>query len=105
MQVQYQEKKKLKQEIEALSTQLRIALPTLVYATLLHWINVSVKSKIKLIAKHHERKLSKFRKHHQQKSDIKRPIEVSKNARHTFLSYTPDDEIMALEVNMSVYIA
>ena len=104
MQVQYQEKKKLKQEIEAFSTQLRIALPTLVYATLLQWINVSVKSRIKLIAKHHERKMSKFRKH-QQKSDIKRRIEVSKNTMHTFSSYTSDDEIMALKVNMSVYIA
>ena len=36
MQVKHQEKRKLKQEIKALSTQLKIALPTLVYTTLLH---------------------------------------------------------------------
>ena len=40
MQVKHQEKRKLKQEIKALSTQLKIALPTLVYTTLLHRINV-----------------------------------------------------------------
>ena len=76
MEVKHQENKKLKQEIKALSTQLKIALPTLVYTMLLNRINVAVKSRIKSIAKRHERKLSKFRKH-QQKSDIKRRIEVS----------------------------
>ena len=40
MQVKHQEKRKLKQEIKALSTQLKIALPTLVYTTLLHRINI-----------------------------------------------------------------
>ena len=76
MEVKHQENKKLKQEIKALSTHLKIALPTLVYTTLLNRINVAVKSRIKSTAKRHERKLSKFRKH-QQKSDIKRRIEVS----------------------------
>ena len=84
--VKHQEKKKLKQEIKALSTQLKIALPTLVYSTLLHRINFAVKSRIKSIAKRQERKLLKFRKH-QQKSDIKRRIKVSKMSytifRHT----------------------
>ena len=76
MEVKHQENKKLKQEIKALSTHLKIALPTLVYTTLLNRINVAVKSRIKSTAKRYERKLSKFRKH-QQKSDIKRRIEVS----------------------------
>ena len=53
MQVKHQEKKKLKQEIKALSTQVKIA-RTLLYTTLLHGINVAVKSKIKSIAKRHE---------------------------------------------------
>ena len=60
MQVKYQENKKLKQEIKALNTQLKIVLPTLVYTTLLHRINVAVKRRIKSIAKRHERKLSKL---------------------------------------------
>ena len=95
MQVKYQENKKLKQEIKALSTQLNILLPTLVYTTLLHRINVAVKRRIKSIAKHHERKLSKFRKH-QHKSDFKRRIEVSKNAIHNISSYTlSNDETVA----------
>ena len=95
MQVKYQENKKLKQEIKALSTQLNIVLPTLVYTTLLHRINVAVKRRIKSIAKHHERKLSKFRKH-QHKSDFKRRIEVSKNAMHNISSYTlSNDETVA----------
>ena len=46
MQVKHQEKKKLKQEIKALGTQLKIALLTLVYTTLLHRINIAVKSRI-----------------------------------------------------------
>ena len=93
MQVKHQEKKKLKQEIKAVSTQLKTVLPTLVYTTLLHRINVAVKSRIKSIAKRHERKLSKFKKH-QHKSDIKRRIEFSKNSIHNFSSYTlSDDEI------------
>ena len=104
MQVKYQENKKLKQEIKALNTQLKIVLPTLVYTTLLHRINVAVKRRIKSIAKRHERKLSKFRKH-QHKSDFKRRIEVSKNAIHNFSSYTlSDDEIMALNYGLDQHI-
>ena len=53
MQVKHQEKKKLKQEIKALSAQAKIA-RTLLYTTLLHGINVAVKNKIKSIAKLHE---------------------------------------------------
>ena len=85
MQVKHQEKKKLKQEIKALSTQLKIALSMLVYTTLLHRINIAVKSRIKSIAKRHEKKLSKFKKR-QQKSDIKNRIQVSKNTIHNFSS-------------------
>ena len=62
IQVKHQEKKKLKQEIKARSTQLKIALLMLVYTTLLHRINIAAKSRIKSIAKRHEKKLSKFRK-------------------------------------------
>ena len=54
MEVKHQENKKLKQEIKALSTHLKIALPTLVYTTLLNRINVAVKSRIKSTAKRHE---------------------------------------------------
>ena len=104
MQDKHHKKKKLKQEIKALSTQLKIALPMLVDTTLLHQINIAVKSRIKLIAKHHEKKLSKFRKR-QQKSDIKNRIQVSKNTIHNFLSYTlSDDEIMALNYGLDQHI-
>ena len=104
MQVKHQEKKKLKQEIKALSTQLKIALSMLVYTTLLHRINIAVKSRIKSIAKRHEKKLSKFKKR-QQKSDIKNRIQVSKNTIHNFSSYTlSDDEIMALNYGLDQHI-
>ena len=104
MQVKHQEKKKLKREIKALSTQLKIALPVLVYTTLLHRINIPVKSRIKSIAKRHEKKLAKFRKC-QQKSDIKNRIQVSKNTIHNFSSYTfSDDEIMALNYGLDQHI-
>ena len=44
MQVKHQEKKKLRQEIKALKTQLKIALPILIYTMLLHQINVAIKN-------------------------------------------------------------
>ena len=100
MKVKHKKKKKLKQEIKTLRAQLKITLPMVVYTTLLHRINVAVKSKIKWMAKRHEKKLSKFRKH-QQKSDIKCRIQVSKNAIHNFSSYTlSDDEILALNYGL-----
>ena len=48
--------------------------------------------------------MSKFIKH-LQKSDIKRPIQVSKNTIHNFLLYTlSDDEIMALNYELDQHI-
>ena len=105
MQVKHQEKKKLKQEIKILSTQLKIALLMLIYTMLLHRINLAVKSRIKSIAKRYEKKLSKFRKR-QQMSDIKSCIQVSKNAKHNFSSYTlSDDEIMALNYGLDEHVS
>ena len=104
MQVKHQGKKKLKQEIQAISTQLKIALPMLVNTMLLHQINVAVKRRIKSISKRHERKFSKFKKH-QQKSDIKGRIEVSKNVIHNFSSYRlSDDEIMAFNYGLDHHV-
>ena len=104
MQVKHQEKKKLKQEIKVLGTQLKIALLTLVYTTLLHRINIAVKSRIKSIAKPNERELPKFRKL-QQKSDIKLRIKVGKNVIHNFSSSTlSEDEIMALNYGLDQHI-
>ena len=51
MLVKHQEQKKLKKEIKALSVQLKIALVILVHTTLLHQINIVVKSTTKFIAK------------------------------------------------------
>ena len=83
---------------------MRIALPLLVYTTLLHKINVTVKSRVKPTAKRHWKKLSKFRKRHQ-KSDIKSCIQVSKNTIHNFSSYTlSDDEIMELNYGLDQHI-
>ena len=56
---------------------MKIALPMLVYTTLLHQISVVVKSRIKSSAKRHEKNISEFRKRHQ-KSDIKICVQVSK---------------------------
>ena len=104
MQGKHQEKNKLKQEIKALSTQLKIALPMLVYTMLMHRIKVAVKSRIKLIAKRHKKKLSKFRKP-QQKSDIKSRIQITKNTIHNFSPYTSsDDEIMELNYELDQQI-
>ena len=50
------------------------------------------------------KKLSKYRKH-QQKSDIKSRVQVSKNTIYNFSSYTlSDDEIMALNYGLDQHI-
>ena len=50
------------------------------------------------------KKLSKYRKH-QQKSDIKSRVQVSKNTIYTFSSYKlSDDEIMALNYGLDQHI-
>ena len=50
------------------------------------------------------KKLLKFRKH-QQKSDIKSRVQVSKNTIYNFSSYTlSDDEIMALNYGLDQHI-
>ena len=70
----------------------------------MHRINVAVKSRIKLIAKRHKKKLSKFRKP-QQKSDIKSRIQITKNTIHNFSPYTSsDDEIMELNYELDQQI-
>ena len=71
---------------------------------LLQQVNVSVKSRIKLIAKRHEKKLSKFRKR-QEKSDIKSRIQISKNTIHNFSSYTlSNDKFMTLNYGLDQHI-
>ena len=80
--------------------QLKIALPTLVHTTLIHQVNVVVKSRTKLIAKRHEKESSRFRKRNQ-KSDIKSRIQVSKNTIHKFSPHTlSDDEFVALNFGL-----
>ena len=50
------------------------------------------------------KKLSKYRKH-QQKSDIKSRVQVSKNTIYTFSSYKlSDDEVMALNYGLDQHI-
>ena len=104
MEPKHQERKKLMKKTKARSAQLKVALPTLVYRTLLHRIDVAVKSMIKSIGKRHEKKLSKFRKH-QQKNDIKRRIQVNKNTIYNFYSHSLSyDAFMVLKYGLDQHI-
>ena len=52
--------KKLKKEILQLDKKLRLSFNMVIYHTLLHHINIVVKSRLKAISKRHAKKLAKF---------------------------------------------
>ena len=62
MQSKHCEKKKLWQDIQSLNIQLKTSLNLIIYNTLIHENNISIKSQLKVINLCHEKKLIKFYK-------------------------------------------
>ena len=60
LQCKHTEKKKVRKEILQLDKKLRLYLNIVIYHTLLHQINIAVKSRLKAISKRHAKKLTKF---------------------------------------------
>ena len=69
LQTKHREKRNLMKDIKAISFQLRQLLPTLVYKTVLHQINLPIHSRVKFTVNRHERKLIKFRQQYHAQSD------------------------------------
>ena len=85
-QCKHQENKKLKKEILQLDKKLRLRLSIVTYHTLLHQINIAVKSRLKTINKRHAKKLANFY-NRRNKTERQEPKRVPKNVAHNFSSY------------------
>ena len=98
LQTKHREKHNLKKDIKAISYQLRRLLPTLVYATVLHQINLAIRSEVKSIVKRHEPKTIKFRRQYHTQLDASH-LKVNKHIIHNFSLYVlSPEEITALSV-------
>ena len=98
LQTKHREKHNLKKDMKAISYQLRRLLPTLVYATVLHQINLAIRSEVKSIVKRHEPKTIKFRRQYHTQLDASH-LKVNKHIIHNFSLYVlSPEEITALSV-------
>ena len=72
LQCKHTEKKKVRKEILQLDKKLRLCLNIVTRHTLLHQINIAVKSRLKAISKRHTKKLTKFN-HRQNETEGQEP--------------------------------
>ena len=96
LQTKHREKHNLKKDIKAISYQLRRLLPTLVYATVLHQVNLAIRSEVKSIVKCHEPKVIKFRRQYTQLDASH--LKVNKHIHNFSLHVLSSEKITALSV-------
>ena len=82
----HSEKRNLKNNIKAKSYELRRLLLTLAQTTVLHQINLAIRSRVKSIVKRQENKLIKFRRQYQTQSNTNY-MKVDKHIMHNFSWY------------------
>ena len=93
MQSKHRKKKKLQKDTQSLNIQLKTPLNSAMCKTLMHQINIAIKSPSKFINLGHEKKLIEFRKNQQKIRKYKDP-EILKRTLHNFSSYTLTSEEM-----------
>ena len=104
LQMKHREKRNLKKDIKAISYLLQRLLSTLAHTTVLHQINMAIRSRVKSIVKRHKRKLIKFRRQYHTQSDT-RHMKVNKHFIHNFSSYVlSPEEIIALSFGLDQHI-
>ena len=96
LQTKHREKHNLKKDIKAISYQLRRLLPTLVYATVLHQVNLAIRSEVKSIVKRHEPKVIKVRRQYTQLDASH--LKVNKHIHNFSLYVLSSEKITALSV-------
>ena len=96
LQTKHREKHNLKKDIKAISYQLRRLLPKLVYATVLHQVNLAIRSEVKSIVKRHEPKVIKFRRQYTQLDASH--LKVNKHIHNFSLYVLSSEKITALSV-------
>ena len=91
LQSKHREKKKLKNLqltiVAILNNQLKSSLNILLYNTLIHQVNIAIKSRFKSIRLRHNKKLIKFRKSQQKCNKSTTQTELVRNIVYNFSSY------------------
>ena len=82
----HSEKRKLKKELKQICNILKRSLNLVVLNAVFHQLNIALKSKFKMIANRHQKKLTNLRKQQERKTD-KSMTTYIKNTVHSFLSY------------------
>ena len=82
----HSEKRKLKKELKQICNILKRSLNLVVLNAVFHQLNIALKSKFKMIANRHQKKLTNLRKQQERKTD-KSMTSYIKNTVHSFLSY------------------
>ena len=82
----HSEKRKLKKELKQICNILKRSLNLAVLNAVFHQLNIALKSKFKMIANRHQKKLTNLRKQQERKTD-KSMTTYIKNTVHSFLSY------------------
>ena len=82
----HSEKRKLKKELKQICNILKRSLNLVVLNAVFHQLNIALKSKFKMIANRHQKKLTNLRKQQERKTD-KSVTTYIKNTVHSFLSY------------------
>ena len=82
----HSEKRKLKKELKQICNILKRSLNLVVLNAVFHQLNIALKSKFKMIANRHQKKLTNLRKQQERKTD-KSITSYIKNTVHSFLSY------------------
>ena len=103
-QTNHREKGNSKKDIKAISYQLRRLLPSLLYITVIHQINLAIRSSVKSIVKRHECKLIKFTRQYHTQSETSH-MKVNKHIIHNFSSYVlSPEEIRALSFGLDQHV-
>ena len=84
---------KLKKDIVLISNQLKIDLDVLLYNTLLHQVNIAVRSCYKVIPIRHQKKIINIIKNQKKNYENNKPS-LMKRMVHNFSSYTLTEEEM-----------
>ena len=101
----HSEKKKLKKESTILNNQLKSSLNIILHNTLIHQVNIAIKSRFKSIRLRHNKKLIKFRKSQQKCNKSTTQTELVRNIVYNFSSYAlSHQELNALSYGLDHHI-
>ena len=105
LQNKHHERRKLKKDIMKTTSKLKSSISFIMYSTLLHQINIAVKSKPRAITFRHKNKLSNLRKkqkQHQQHDTL--PLYVKQTVSNMSSYVLSDEEQLALSFGLDQHV-